>query len=280
MATEVEMKARVSSFDEIDRRLAAICTFERSYEKRDIYLRGPGGRVEDSWAHWLTARLATRPGNGGTTSPESSKAARRAPTQDFRIRIDDGSAMCTFKDRTLSNGMEVNREVEFALTDVEAFLELVKRLGCRLFSCKVKDGKRYHHDRCDGTTLTVELSLIEGLGVFLEVERVVDDSERAEAPGNEQAPHDPHVGGERHAARGRHADGGPPAPRDRNPSARPGEATERAKADIRAFFRLAGVPTDAVEDTPYSKLMADAGVDHRDRIPELAGFSTADPPTE
>jgi predicted adenylyl cyclase CyaB len=173
MATEIEIKAWVDDKAALLGTLERVCVFEREYVKKDIYLHGPGGKPQDSWAHW---------GNGD---------AEGLRPQDFRLRIeseadeDHTTAVCTFKDRLLVDAVEVNREEEFAVSSARTFLELSARLGCRVFSCKVKRGSRYTYRT--GTAalpdLVVELSVIEGLGTFIEVECVLssDSAERAEA---------------------------------------------------------------------------------------------------
>ncbi|WP_455382596.1 hypothetical protein [Salinispira pacifica] len=155
MATEIEVKAWVRNPDGLTAQLDKTCEFEKSYVKKDIYLHGPAGRPEDSWAHW------------DRTGPDS----RAVKPQDFRLRIEEGETTCTFKERTLHDGLEVNREAEFSVSDPRLFLELAARIGCRVFSCKVKEGRRY---RFRGTRpLVAELSTIAGLGRFIEVECVV-----------------------------------------------------------------------------------------------------------
>ena len=140
MATEIEIKAWVANPEAVRRQLNQICTYLRDYRKEDAY---------------FTAPAATAPG---------------LPPQDFRIRRDDGKAICTYKDRSITRGMEVNREVEFDVSDPEAFEELARRVGCTLFARKRKEGSVY---RCGG--LHAELSLVHGLGYFIEIEKVTED---------------------------------------------------------------------------------------------------------
>ncbi|HUX11956.1 MAG TPA: hypothetical protein VMW87_02960 [Spirochaetia bacterium] len=172
MATEIEIKAWARDPAAVRRELDKLCTFERSYLKKDIYLHGPAGRPHDSWAHWRQEGLSAGP-DGTPTRP-----------RDFRLRIEGGAATCTFKDRSLSAGIEINREEEFTVSDARLFLELSARLGCRVFSCKVKEGFRYW--RAGEIPVVAELSHIAGLGDFIEVECVVDDNAGPTAPGREE----------------------------------------------------------------------------------------------
>lgn len=144
MATEVEMKAWIDDPEALHRHLRDSCRKIRSFYKADSYFVAP----------------VPVPGSPGL------------PPQEFRIRNDDGKLICTFKEKEIVDGMETNREVEFTVSDAEAFTELAERLGCRLFVRKEKRGTLY---TCDG--LTVELSEVAGLGTFLEVEKVVEDDD-------------------------------------------------------------------------------------------------------
>jgi len=85
--------------------------------------------------------------------------------------------------------VEVNREVEFSVSDASAFLELARRIGCAVFSCKVKRGRRYRYERdtryAERLPLVIEMSAIAGLGVFIEVECVVNDPALKEAAARE-----------------------------------------------------------------------------------------------
>ncbi len=161
MATEIEIKAWVREPAAVEAALERLCSFERGYVKKDIYLHGPGGRPEESWAHWNREATGVPP----------------AAPRDFRLRLEEETATCTFKDRSLDGGIEVNREVEFTVSDGRLFLELAARLGCSVFSCKVKSGRRYAFT--GRRNLVAELSHIAGLGDFIEVECVLESDSPA-----------------------------------------------------------------------------------------------------
>lgn len=146
MATEVEMKAWIDDPEALRRHLREGCREIRSFYKSDTYFVAP-------------------------VPPAGSPGL---PPQEFRIRTDDGKLICTFKEKEIVDGMETNREVEFAVSDGEAFSELAERVGCRVFVRKQKRGTLFF---CDG--LSVELSEVAGLGTFLEVEKVVEDDDPA-----------------------------------------------------------------------------------------------------
>ncbi len=146
MATEVEMKAWIDDPEALHRRLRGGCSEIRSFFKSDTYFVAPVPRAEN----------------------------RALPPQEFRIRNDDGRLICTFKEKEIVDGMETNREVEFTVSDEAAFSELAERIGCRVFVRKQKRGTLYS---CGG--LGAELSDVEGLGTFLEVEKVIEDDDPA-----------------------------------------------------------------------------------------------------
>lgn len=135
MGYEVEMKAWVDDWGAVEAHLRATCAFERGFEKSDRYFRcdGPSGPA--------------------------------APGQVFRVRVDDGRATVTFKEKRIAAGVEFNREREFGVDDPDAFLELLGRVGCRQVFTKKKRGLHFHRDG-----LVIELCSVEDLGDFLEVE--------------------------------------------------------------------------------------------------------------
>jgi adenylate cyclase class 2 len=139
MSIEVEIKAWVRNAAHVDAKLREVCRPLREYLKEDVYFRGPG----------LDGKH-----------------------RDVRIRHDDEEAICTFKDKSLRNGLEVNDETEFIVSDAEGLRKLLLALGCEEFLRKVKRGRAYSYEN-----LTVEVSDVEGLGRFIEVERILPDRE-------------------------------------------------------------------------------------------------------
>lgn len=144
MAYEVEMKAWVHDWERLEGWLRERCRFERSFRKEDRYFRAPQRACEDL--------------------PEE--------TQLFRLRMDDGGACVTFKEKSVLEGMERNLEREFSVNDATAFLELMDRMGCREEFAKVKEGLHF-----SSGDLTVELVHVHELGDFLEVEFVHEEAD-------------------------------------------------------------------------------------------------------
>lgn len=142
MAYEVEMKAWVDDWPGLEAVIRQRCVFQRAFRKTDRYfrLRSP------------LRRLVSR--------------------TRFRLRIDDRATYVTYKDKRLRGSAEINLEREFAVDDTDAFVELASRLGFAEFYGKVKEGLRFAYD-----DLVVEISRVEGLGAFLEVEYLDENSD-------------------------------------------------------------------------------------------------------
>ncbi|NBF39998.1 MAG: class IV adenylate cyclase [Spirochaetes bacterium] len=144
---EVELKAWVDDATELQRRLDATCSYRRDFDKRDRYFSAPACAADREW------------------SP-----------QRFRLRRDGEELVCTYKQKAVDQSVEMNLEREFEVSDEDAFLGLVRRLGCTPLVDKHKQGRQY-----DYNGLTVELSVVHGLGTFLEIERLLgDDSSEAD----------------------------------------------------------------------------------------------------
>ena len=143
MSYEVELKAWVDDRAETERKIRGCCTHVGSYEKHDTYLRAP--------------------------------VAVRDRMREIRIRRVEHAGVITLKEKNVLDGIEVNNEREFTVSDVNLFQDFLLQSGFVPFGTKEKTGERYEYD---GTV--VELGEVKGLGVFLEVERVVESDEPSE----------------------------------------------------------------------------------------------------
>jgi adenylate cyclase class 2 len=139
MAVEIEIKAWVRRPGQTRGLIEKLCVFETEYVKEDTYFRAPRGSF-----------LALS-GAG------------------VRVRRENGQWECTFKEKTLRDGLEVNEENEFSLSDGALFMDLLEKLGCTRTIVKVKTGRRYS---CRG--LNVEISDVKTLGLFVEAEKVLE----------------------------------------------------------------------------------------------------------
>jgi adenylate cyclase class 2 len=154
MAIEIELKAWVDDPASARRSIATFATPTGSYRKDDSY-----------WRYQESSRT------------ESGAESRRAELgSGIRIRredLSDPAAVVNFKRKEVRDGIEVNDEREFEVSDAAVFGDLLSRLGLAVWIRKRKIGEAW---RTDG--VTIELSEIEGLGFFAELEILaeVDDA--------------------------------------------------------------------------------------------------------
>lgn len=93
---------------------------------------------------------------------------------DFRIREEGTAVVLTRKHKeNRKDGVEVNHEVEFTVDrgSSETVHSFFRSLGYRHFIEKGKRGTLWRDGR-----LSVELVQVDGLGYYLEIERLLDDS--------------------------------------------------------------------------------------------------------
>lgn len=141
MAIEIEIKAWVDDAETVKNRLAAAGEHRGSYRKDDEYWKG-------------------RPG-----SPDALGSGVR-----LRRTADGPEAVVNFKRKEVRDGMEINDEREFGVSDAAAFAELLTRLGLQPWMRKRKIGEAW-----DIAGITAELSLVEGLGTFIELEILAEE---------------------------------------------------------------------------------------------------------
>ncbi len=133
MAIEVELKAWVEQVDTLRDKILKIAEPHGPFDKRDTYFSLPG----------QDASL-------------------------FRIRREKEKNTVTYKEKELLDGIEVNQEHEFTVDDAEAFTDFSRYLGYGLFIEKHKQGTLYRWEN-----VGIELSRVEGLGWFVEIEVLV-----------------------------------------------------------------------------------------------------------
>lgn len=138
---EIEMKASIEEPDVIRRRLQSRSEFGGQFYKSDLYFSSASG---------VTFRLRREESSG------RSEALYRV----------------TVKEKQLAEGCEVNREVEFDVSNTEAFRQFALMTGAVELIRKVKRGELF---LLDGVNL--ELCEIEGLGWFLEMEMLTESEE-------------------------------------------------------------------------------------------------------
>ncbi len=146
--TEIEIKARVADPAKTENAIRAFASFERETIKRDEY--------------W------------GLDVPEG----REGPTGSFmkvRVRDEDGVSTVTYKRKETRGDIEVNDEREFSVSDRSALECLLEDIGFAIYIKKEKATKSFRCRAGDGTPVTIELSLIAGLGWFVELEILADE---------------------------------------------------------------------------------------------------------
>jgi adenylate cyclase, class 2 len=137
MPFEVELKAHIDNTGAVSRKVRDIpgLEFAGSYIKSDTYF----------------------------CSPEEPLLTQ------FRLRVLEDTALVTRKRKTLQDGIEVNEEIEFSVSDPEAFTRFAQESGFVISICKEKRGEAYHSGN-----FTLEISDIVGLGAFIELEVLLE----------------------------------------------------------------------------------------------------------
>lgn len=140
MSYEVELKAWVDNKNELTQMLNSIAVYGRSFHKSDTYYRKDN---LDNLAYFTV-----------------------------RIRKDGSENYVTYKEKTLQENIEVNKETEFSVTDTDAFTSLLLKLGMYENYTKSKVGKAYKLN-----DVLCELCTIETLGDFIELEIILDSND-------------------------------------------------------------------------------------------------------
>ncbi len=100
----------------------------------------------------------------------------KAEGQAVRLRRTDGENIVTAKRKTLSNGIEINDELEFSVGDGEAFLDFLTMTGASEWVSKKKSGWRFTSGE-GRLNAVIELCDVESLGWFIEIEVVLDTAD-------------------------------------------------------------------------------------------------------
>jgi len=151
--TEIELKAHVRDPGETERSILGFAEAQGEVLKRDVYWRR---RAES--------------GVDGTVK--------------LRIRDGDGKTVVTYKRKELRGDIEVNDEREFEVSDRAALECLITDLGFSPYISKEKKTKSFAFVGDGEIPVTIELSLVTGLGWFVEIEILAespDDAETARA---------------------------------------------------------------------------------------------------
>ena len=132
MAREIELKIRLNDPLEFQNCLRTLAVAEGPYSKHDTYYLGSSG--------------------------------------SFRLRESNGHYTICRKEKTLNDGIEVSREIEFGIDDPKAFGDFAQSLGFRLWYVKNKKGQAWRW----GPVL-IEVGTVSQLGWFAEFELLLPD---------------------------------------------------------------------------------------------------------
>jgi adenylate cyclase class 2 len=143
--TEIELKAHVENPEQLKIRLEALAAYRGAFEKEDAY--------------WF-------PQKPGFAIPPSGIRVRREKEAGR-----EGSPLIhvTYKTKEVRKGIEINDEREFDVSSAEEFEGLIGLLGFEKGIAKKKKGWAYSHG-----SINAELSEVEGLGWFIELEILSD----------------------------------------------------------------------------------------------------------
>lgn len=137
MSIEVEIKAWVDDFKALKRVLDSRYKLDREYEKEDVYLKGIDSITQEE--------------------------------KEIRLRKVGEQSIVTFKERSHQGKVEVNIEKEFAVDNGKNFLYTMEQLGFIPYIRKNKKGYCYKEN-----SINIELSHVEKLGDFIEIEYITD----------------------------------------------------------------------------------------------------------
>lgn len=145
--TEIELKAHITDPNATERAVLALPGARKTGEsvKEDVYLQLVGSPV--------------------------------------RVRLRDENAIITltYKRKETRNGLEVNDEQECTVSDRKAIEVILTDIGFRPFLAKIKRTRSFSLSRETEIPITAEISLVEPLGWFLELEILLDETDPDES---------------------------------------------------------------------------------------------------
>ena len=144
MSIEIEIKAWVDEFDTILEKLKEKYSFVGEYDKEDIYLKGIDSITDEE--------------------------------KEIRLRKVSDKFIVTYKDRSHQGKVEVNIEKEFEIDDKNNFLYVMEKLGYITYIRKSKKGYGFVSD-----VINIELSHVENLGDFIEIEYLAKNDSEVES---------------------------------------------------------------------------------------------------
>ena len=148
MATEIELKARVQDSETIKLLLEEKAKYDGAFEKEDIY--------------WF---FDEKPGQ------KPLKLRIRSEKRSLRNGSSELLCFATYKNKKVIDGIEINEENEFEVNPRSEFEAFIKQMGFKPGISKKKKGWAFSLEG-----INIELSDVEGLGWFVELEIVADNN--------------------------------------------------------------------------------------------------------
>ena len=154
MAVEIELKARLEESGPVKQRLSSIGVFLHSYEKYDAYWNSADNILPSGVR--VRREIRTLPDNAGHET-----------------------ILVTYKTKEITDGVEINDECEFCVSDAGVFEELLGLLGLKPGIKKEKRGWAWQvrAPEAGQPPVLAELSDVKGLGWFIEIEIIAEDRE-------------------------------------------------------------------------------------------------------
>jgi adenylate cyclase class 2 len=101
-------------------------------------------------------------------------------TEPVRVRQTQNETIVTHKLRSKQDGVAINQELEFQVDNALHFEEFLKRLGLSFYKSKTKKVELYSNG-----PINYELVTLDGLGHFIEIERIVELEDELEEARND-----------------------------------------------------------------------------------------------
>jgi adenylate cyclase class 2 len=164
MPIEIEVKARVEDPEALNESLSRLAPLPAlSFEKDDCYWTEP--------AYWTAVPGG---GNGGESLPRPAVRIRKERLVHPGGETEE-KALVAYKSKEVREGIEINDEREFAVSDPACFEGLLQRLGLEPGTLKTKRGWSWTIG-----ALHAELCEVSGpkrsLGWFLEIEILAESA--------------------------------------------------------------------------------------------------------
>ena len=145
MAVEIELKARLEEGGPVKERLNSAGIFLHTYEKDDHY--------------WVLDDTSVRISREKIIQDSTAENPRAKET-----------ILVTYKKKEIDDGIEINEENEFIISNAEIFEEFLTRIGMKPDINKEKRGGAWHISAAGSPPILAELSMVKNLGCFLELE--------------------------------------------------------------------------------------------------------------